>query len=71
MLIENDVKIKNYILIDHTLSFLPDDLEMESSRLEYDTVTHPTELLITCTNADTPTEETELEAEVSNVYLLE
>ncbi|XP_073489404.1 calcium-responsive transcription factor [Aquarana catesbeiana] len=38
---------------------------MESSRLEYDTVTHPTELLITCTNADTPTEETELEAEDS------
>ncbi|XP_018409523.1 PREDICTED: calcium-responsive transcription factor [Nanorana parkeri] len=34
---------------------------MESSGLESHTVTHPTELLITCTNVDTQAEETELE----------
>ncbi|KAM5152001.1 calcium-responsive transcription factor [Mantella aurantiaca] len=40
-------------------------MEMESSGLECDTVTHPTQLVITCTNADTQAGEIELEAEDS------
>ncbi|XP_075036249.1 calcium-responsive transcription factor isoform X1 [Mixophyes fleayi] len=38
-------------------------MEMENNGLECDTVTHPTELLITCTNTDTHSGDSELELE--------